>query len=142
MADSSGTAPESTADAAQQLATLTAALEETKAAATRERIESETALHELAGKLAAAEQQLEQERLVAQQAAQREAQEKQQVVGLEEQLRQEKERQAGQGKDDEERRRREEQLVREKRDLMDVYERSEADKKQLEGESALFELVG
>lgn len=132
--------PESTTDPTQQLATLAAELESSKATATRQAIEAEEALHDLAGKLATAEQQLEQERMQALEASAREEQQKQRVVGLEEQLKQERERQAGQGKDDEDRRRREEQLTREKRDLMDVYERSEADKKQLDGEQRLFEL--
>ena len=135
MADTSGLAPESTTDPTQQLAALRAELEASESNRTLQTIESEQLLHDLAGKLATAERQLEQERLAVQQATAREQQEKERVVGLEEQLKQERERQAGHSKDDEERRHREEQLAREKRDLMDVYERSEADKKQLDGES-------
>lgn len=87
--------------------------------------------------MASVEHLLEQEKVQNQSVSQREEQERERAQGLEGQLRVERERQKGAGDEEQQRRNKEQDLIKDKRELLEVLDREQADKKQLEGESCL-----
>jgi TolA-binding protein len=133
MADSSAGPPPDTTTA--NLTTLQAELESLRSDSTRQSIEAEEALHDLAAKLASVEQLLEQEKVQNQSITQREEQERKRATELEEQLTLEREKHKGAGDEELQRRNKEQELIKDKRELLEVLDREQADKKQLEGES-------
>lgn len=116
------------------VAQLTTELETLRSESTRQSIQAEEALHELAGKLATAEQLLEQERLEKVNATAGEERERRKVLVLQHEVEEGKRAIAGRSQEEKERGKKAEQLEREKRELLEVYERTEGDKRQLEGE--------
>lgn len=119
----------------QQQDSVKAELESLKATSTRQSIQAEQALHDLSTKLSAVESQLAVEQERSRLAAEAQEREKTRAAELEQQLAREREDRRVEATGGEQKRRKEEQLEREKRELLSVYERSEADKAALEGES-------
>lgn len=124
-------------DPADVVTHLTAELESLRAESSRQSLEAEAALHELGIKLSGVETLLEVERTAGKESIAREELERKKVGELEAALL--KEKAAGSRVQEEygERSKKETELEREKRELVVVYERSEADKSILEGESSL-----
>ncbi|KAK4056430.1 Protein mlp1 [Microbotryomycetes sp. JL221] len=137
MADSSGAGasdPVAAGDdaVAQRIAALEAERDAAIASTTRQQIEAEQALHDLTTRLTQTEQQLDQQKKQDDERTRAEQQLHDRVKALESELEQERARKQSSLTNDEQHKKQVEQLEKDKRDLLDVYERAEADKKSLD----------
>ncbi|KAM0789729.1 hypothetical protein ACM66B_006586 [Microbotryomycetes sp. NB124-2] len=122
----------SKSDASARIAELEAERDAAQAMATRQQIEAEQALHDLTTQLTDVQRQLESERQAKASEQQAHAQVRDKVAALERQLEQQQARQREAGNTDEQHKKQVEQLEKEKRDLLDVYERAQTDKQALD----------
>lgn len=114
---------------------LTVELDALRSASTRQSIEADEALHDLASELSTLKSQLEDERSAHQTCQEQEKVLQTRISELEVSVEREKNEKKRDVSGEAERKVREEELGKEKRELLSAYERSEADKIVLEGES-------
>lgn len=113
---------------------LTVELDALRSASTRQSIEAEEALHDLASELSTLKSQLEDERTAHLTIQEQEKALQTRISELEASVEREKNEKKRDVSGEAERKVREEELEKEKRELLSAYERSEADKIVLEGE--------
>ncbi|KAK4051609.1 Protein mlp1 [Microbotryomycetes sp. JL201] len=116
----------------ERIAALEAERDAAQATATRQQIEAEQALHDLTQQLADAQRQIELERQFKAAEQQALAQARERVAALEQQVEAQQTRHQDANSVDEQHKKHAEQLEREKRELLDAYERSETDKRALD----------